>query len=254
MFEDGIDKIIYYITGFLCRAGEKEADRRAKDTKSLGYQVGQCIREVASNFVSEKSPSEVAAVKESLPAGLANLVDKWSVYGGLKYPTRQLYALVAKIEYCFLNLATAQNLHTFGGILISNNWREITSNDILFGHFSSLFREDQFDDNTIMAAFRYYVKVFCNLRTKDLSRKFNAALHKSTTAALRPSLATKGAKSKKSKKSKSKSNSRFKPRPNDDATEEHEQTDEQIHNELIDIAGESIEDDNEWIKDEYIHI
>jgi hypothetical protein len=239
LFEDDIAKRIYYISGFLCRAGEKEADRRSKDKDSPGYLVGQCIKEVSSHFVAQTSSLEVNEVKSSLPAGLADLVDKWSVHGCLKYPKRQLYSLVAKIEYCYSNLATAQNLATFGGIVVSYICREIAQNDVLISHFSSLLREDQYNDKTIHTAFKYYVQVFGNLRVKDLSRKFNAKLYKSTTAALRPSLATKG----KTKRDKAKSKSKVKRRPRV-TQEEVVESDESVHNALIDIAEESMDYDS----------
>jgi hypothetical protein len=246
LFEDGIAKRVYYISGFLCRAGEKEAGRRSKDKDSPGYLVGQCIKEVSSHFVAQTSSLEVAELKSSLPAGLADLVDKWSVHGCLKYPMQQLYSLVAKIEYCYSNLATSQNLATFGGIVVSYICREITQNDVLISHFTSLLREGQYDDKTIRIAFKYYVQVFGNLRVKDLSRKFNAKLHKSTTVALRPSLATKG----NTKRDKAKSKSKVKRRPRV-AEEEVVESEESVHNSLIDIADESLDYDSSS-DDEYM--
>jgi hypothetical protein len=74
---------------------------------------------------------------------------------------------------------------------------------------------------------------------KDLCRKFNAQLHKSTTAALRPSLATNGSKRKKSKRK-----SKIKRRPKE-AEEVEDESDETIHNDLIDIADEPIEYDSD---------
>lgn len=245
MLEEGIDKRIYYIAGFLCRAAEKEAARRTQDPDSPGFDVGQSIIEAASHFVSERSSSEVAEVKESLPAGVASLVDKWSVFGGLKYPTRQFYSLIAKIEYCYVQLATAENLRTYGGIVVSYICNEIATNDALLGHFGSLLREDRYDESTIQLAFKYYIKVFGNLRVKDLSRKFNvnAQLHKSTTAGLRPSLATKG--TKKSKRSKAKSKSKVKKKPKAKA-KEADISEEELHNELLDIANNSADDDSDY--------
>jgi hypothetical protein len=51
LLEDGIGKRIYYISGFLCRAAEKEAARRTKDPNSPGFDVGRCIKEAANHFV-----------------------------------------------------------------------------------------------------------------------------------------------------------------------------------------------------------
>lgn len=247
LFVDGIDQRIYYITGFLCRAGEKESERRSKSAESTGFAVGQCIKEVSDHFVSQKSAAEVKNIQESLPAGVTDLVDKWSVHGCLKYPDRQLYLLMAKIEYCYVNLATPQNLRTYGGIVLSYICGEITTNEYLVSHFRSLLREDEYTEATIISAFRYYVKVFGNLRAKDLSRKLNAQLHKSTTAALRPSLATKGEK-KKSKRSKAKSKSTVEKRPAD-KSDDVDETEEEINNALIDIASESVDGESD---DEYI--
>jgi hypothetical protein len=244
LLEEGIDKRVYYIAGFLCRAAEKEAARRTKDPNSPGFDVGQCIKEAADHFVSEKSPSEVDEVKSSLPDGVTELVDKWSLFGGLKYPTRQFYYLIAKIEYCYVQLANAQNLRTYGGVVISYICNEIAANSALVGHFGSLFRDGSFDDSTIRLAFKYYTKVFGNMRVKDLSRKLNSQLHKSTTAALRPSLATKGDNSKR-KRAKSKSKVTRRPK---DSTNQEEQSDMQIHNDLVDIASAGIVDDSD---DEY---
>lgn len=236
LFEEGVDKHVYYISGFLCRAGEKEAERRSINKDSPGYDIGECIKEVSTHFVAQTSPSEVDEIKKSLHDGLTDLVDKWSAYGGLKYPNRQLYSLIAKIEYCYSNLATAENLRTFGGIVVSYICNEMAANDSLVCHFSSLLREGQFSDETICAAFKYYIQVFGNLRVKDLSRKLNAQLNNSTTAALRPSLATKGD----TKRSKSKTKSKVTPRPKD-AEVVAEESEESLHHSLLDIAENELD-------------
>jgi hypothetical protein len=93
----------------------------------------------------------------------------------------------------------------------------MATNEALLGHFGSLLRDDTYDDSTMQSAFKYHINVFGNLRVKDLSRKLNAQLHKSTTAALHPSLATKG--NKKSKRGKAKSKSKVKRKPKAPAKE-----------------------------------
>ena len=238
LFEDGVSKHVYYVSGFLCRAGEKEADRRSKDKNSIGFAVGQCIKEVSAHFVSKTSPSEIDDVKQSLPEGTTSLVDKHSIFGGLKYPDRQFYSLIAKVEYCYSNLATPNNFRTYGGIVMSYICNEIAEDESLVSHFKSLVHEEQYDDKTIMLAFKYYIKVFGNLRVKDLARKLNAKLHKSTTAALRPSLATKG--ESKTKRNKAKSKSKV-TKPTRVEEEEVELSEEEMHMALIDIADEEIE-------------
>lgn len=60
----------------------------------------------------------------------------------------------------------------------------------LFGHFESLFHENEFEFDVIDTAFAYYIKVFSNLRLRDLCQKYNSKLDKTTTVGLRQSLAT----------------------------------------------------------------
>ena len=71
---------------------------------------------------------------------------------------------------------------------------------------------------------------------KDLSRKLNAQLNNSTTAALRPSLATKGD----TKRSKSKTKSKVTPRPKD-AEVVAEESEESLHHSLLDIAENELD-------------
>jgi hypothetical protein len=175
---------VYYIAGFLCRAGEKEMVRRT-DNK----EVGECIGAINDHYSSSSAEIEQS---NDLPEKLAELVNKRSVHGGLKYPNRQVYALAAKMEYCYSKLATPGNLTTFGGVVLSYITEAIANNTDLLDHFKGLFKEDRFKDETIAVAFKYYVKVFANLRLKDLCRTYNSELHKINTANLRAGLATKG--------------------------------------------------------------
>ena len=47
LFVDGIDKHVYYISGFLCRVGEKEAERRSQDAHSDGFLLPRVIKRKA---------------------------------------------------------------------------------------------------------------------------------------------------------------------------------------------------------------
>jgi hypothetical protein len=100
-FSLAIAQHVYYIAGFLCRAGEKEMVRRT-DNK----EVGQCIGAINDHYSSSSAEIEQS---NDLPEKLAELVNKRSVHGGLKYPNRQIYALAAKMEYCYSKLATPGN-------------------------------------------------------------------------------------------------------------------------------------------------
>ena len=234
-FSKTVSKHLYYITGFLCRAGEKEKARRTDKN-----EVGVCIGAISRHFVSKQS--DIEAVKSTLPEGLADLVDNRSVYGVLKYPDFQLYSLVARMEYCYSKLATPHNLTKYGGIVLQSICNEMARHEVLFGHFESLFRENEFEFDVVDTAFRYYIKVFSNLRLRDLCRKYNSQLDKTTTVGLRQSLATlkptAGSVKKRSRK-KLKSTT---------ANDEHD-SDEGIHNALVDIAESDVFDENDNITD-----
>ena len=149
----------------------------------------------------------------------------------MKYPNRQFYSLVAKMEYCYSRLATPHNLTTFGGVVLSYICKEIAKNDSFLGHFKGLFKDEQFDEDTLTASFKYYVKVFANLRLKDLCRKYNSELHKTTTANFRSGLATKGNKAKKGKSN----------RKNNALDKDVEPSAEELHNEMIAIVEDGLE-------------
>eukprot|EP00956_Cyclotella_meneghiniana_P037701 scaffold143182_cov77-Cyclotella_meneghiniana.AAC.1 len=65
-FEDDLGKHVYYVSGFLCRAGQKEAERRTKNN-----EVGACILSASQNHVT--SDSEIESLKEALPLGSVEL-------------------------------------------------------------------------------------------------------------------------------------------------------------------------------------
>lgn len=222
-FSEPIAQHVYYVAGFLCRAGEKEKERRTDQ-----QLIGDCIGAINDHFDSSSAEIEKS---NDLPQNLAGLVDKRSVHGGLKYPNRQFYSLVAKMEYCYSRLATPHNLTTFGGVVLSYICKEIAKNDSFLGHFKGLFKDEQFDEDTLTASFKYYVKVFANLRLKDLCRKYNSELHKTTTANFRSGLATKGNTAKKGKSN----------RKNNALDKDVEPSAEELHNEMIAIVEDGLE-------------
>jgi hypothetical protein len=234
-FSSEVNRHVYYIAGFLCHAGQKEKDRRSTDKR-----VGKCIGAVSSHFVSEST--DVDRLKSELPPGLYKLVDDKTGHGGLKYPNLQFYSLVAKMEYCYSQLATPANLKTYGGIVLKTICTEIASHDKFLIQFASLFDDDTFDELTIRQGFQYYVKVFANLRIQDLCRKYNSQLHKTTTGTFRSTIATKPD----SKKSSSKK-SKLPRREKEEESGQDKLTDDQLHDTLIEIAEAGVidEDDEE---------
>lgn len=95
----------------------------------------------------------------------------------LNFTNLAFFSLVAKMEYCYSKLATPDNLYTYGGLVLGCICDEIASHDNFIEHFESLFCAGAYDVETVNTSFRYYVKVFGNLRAKDLARKYNARLY-----------------------------------------------------------------------------
>eukprot|EP00956_Cyclotella_meneghiniana_P042816 scaffold249326_cov50-Cyclotella_meneghiniana.AAC.1 len=148
-FEPGVEQHVYYIAGYLCHAGKTAASRQ-------NNSLCNCIGAVSAHFVSTES--EVDRVKRDLPDGLADLVDKSAVHRCLSYPNLRFYSLIAKIEYCYSNLSSVDNLRTFGGEVLATICDAIVANESFTGHFASLFDERQFDDATMKKAFSFYIK------------------------------------------------------------------------------------------------
>eukprot|EP00956_Cyclotella_meneghiniana_P015438 scaffold23672_cov83-Cyclotella_meneghiniana.AAC.2 len=221
-FKDDLGKHVYYVSGFLCRAGQKEAERRTKNN-----EVGACILSASQNHVT--SDSEIESLKEALPNGSVELVTRRNVHGKLHFPNLAFYSLVAKMEYCYSKLATPENIYTYGGLVLGYVCDELATHDNLIEHFESLFNPRAYDVETRNTAFRFYLKVFGNMRLKDLVRNYNSRLSKTTTVGLRQRLATKGPKKNVNK------------RPREEEKDE-EPTDEQVHNELMEEAENGLAD------------
>jgi hypothetical protein len=219
-FDKGMDRQVYYCAGYLCHAGQTASSKRQTID-------GKCIGSITNHFASTQS--EIDRLKRDLPSGLADLVDRRSVHGSLSYPNLRFYSLVAKIEYCYSKLATTDNLMIFGGQALGTICNAMTRHETLLDHFTSLYDGTGFAMKTINVAFCFYVKVYSNLRIKDLCRKFNSRLHKTTTVGLRQSLASKRGKGRKAKK-----------RKRNKTPEEPEPTENELHDSLIEIAETGI--------------
>jgi flagellar biosynthesis GTPase FlhF len=176
---------VYYIIGFFCNAGAKEAERRTKDN-----DVGACIKAINEHFAVASEEEAVTEIKSKLPEGLTLLVDSRCSFGGLKYPDLTLYTVFAVIEKVYSTIATPINFTMFGGTLLSQILDGVLHNNTVVKLFTDLFTpNDKFSSDTISSTLQYYLKVFGNVRAKDLCYRYNSNLHKSATVGLRPSLA-----------------------------------------------------------------
>ena len=121
-----LHKHAYYIIGFLCHAGTKEAGRRTKDN-----DIGLCIKSLDSHFALGREEVKLAGIRTELPEFVTTLVDQRCKMGGLKYPDLQLYTLFAIIEKVYSELATSTNFALFGGMLLPKICQGILKNQML---------------------------------------------------------------------------------------------------------------------------
>lgn len=170
----------YYVIGFLCHAGMKERDRRTKKN-----DIGECIGVACSHFLAADDPN-LDALRMRLPTGL---VDQRIASGGLKYPNEKFYRVFGAVELSYSRSVTPDNFISRGGTLLCEIRDALMQNEQVFASFSSLLDGHEYSDDTISKALEYFLKVFCNLRGKDVALKYNSNLNGSNTVGLRQTLA-----------------------------------------------------------------
>lgn len=185
----------YYVVGFLCYAGMKEKERRSKKN-----DIGRCIEKACSHYLTA-GDSKLEDLKKKLPTGL---VDRRIALGGLKYPDEEFYKTFGIIERAYSKVVTPDNFMARGGMLLAEIRDAMVQNEILFSQFTALLGNHQFEEATIQESFAYFVKVFCNLRAKDIALKYNSNLNGSNTVGLRQTLAGGIALNKKKKRKSAK--------------------------------------------------
>jgi hypothetical protein len=175
-FDDDIDKHVYYVAGYLCHAAIKASTKRRGD-------LGRLLALLSTHFVN--TAAEIETIKATLPAGVTDLVDNRSVHGCLTYPDRPFYSFVAAMEYCYAEMATPENLMVFGGGVLATICDAIADHEHFYLHFASLFDDTTcFSDETIQEGMEFIIKVYSNLRLKDLCRKYNSRLSKTKTVGI----------------------------------------------------------------------
>lgn len=192
-----------------------------------------------------KEKEAVAKIKEEMPEGVTDLVDKRCHFGGLKYPNKMLYTVFLLIEKVYSTLATPYNFATFGGHLLGDICEGMLENGDILDLFTKLFQPDDFDDDTIYEALRYYVKVFGNVRAKDLCYRYNSNIQKGATVGLRQQLANAAATNKKGAKKQSAKKQKRSEQQEEEEKEESEEEPEDQHEAMLGVAGEEVPSDAE---------
>ena len=72
------------------------------------------------------------------------------------------------MEKVYSTITTPDNFTMFGGLLLANILSGILGNQMIIDLFSDLFADDQFSEDTMGTSMTYYVKVFGNVRAKDI--------------------------------------------------------------------------------------
>jgi hypothetical protein len=92
---------LYYAVGFLLCAATKEA-RRRREKMALNLKFL-----VASASIEN---DDIDNARTMLPTGK---VDRINELGGLRYPTKEFYEVVASLEYMFVNFLTIMSTFSF---------------------------------------------------------------------------------------------------------------------------------------------
>ena len=239
---------VYYIIGFLCNAGAKEAARRSGDSA-----IGECIKSLDRHFALGREDAKLIDIKTELPDGVTDLVDRRCSMGGLKYPNLQLYTVFAVIEKVYSSLATPVNFTLFGGMLLVYILDGMLKNEVLTSLFAELFDGTSFTEDTIETTMKYYVKVFGNVRAKDLCYRMNSNITKAgATVGVRQTLAamkggTGGTKTKqqgrKKKRKKKQSTTEENKKKKEEEKAVEEEVEKQQHNASQQSAAMDIDDD-----------
>jgi hypothetical protein len=107
---------------------------------------------------------------------LPTLTTSGMKHGITYYPDRPFYSFVAAMEYCYAEMATPENLMVFGGGVLATICEAIADHEHFYLHFSSLFDDATcFSDETIQEGMEFIIKVYSNLRLKDLCRKYRSS-------------------------------------------------------------------------------
>jgi hypothetical protein len=231
-FEEGIEKHVYYVAGYLCHAAKKASTKRRGEMSRL-------LASFSTHFVN--TAAEVETIKTTLPPGLTALVERRAVHGLLTYPDRPFYSFIARIEYCYAALATPGNLMVFGGGVLATICAAMSKHYLFHEHFTSLLDDTvTYHDDTIQEGLEFFVTVFSNLRLKDLCRKYNSRLSKTNTVGIRQSLAA-------NRKVKKRDIKRRKKEHEPEAEEEIPE--EELHFELESIAERGLDDEIDMVEE-----
>ena len=92
----------------------------------------------------------------------------------------------------------------FGGTLLTQICEGILTNESIVSLFTNLYDADEFTPDPISESMKYYIKVFGNVRAKELCYRYNSNLTVGPEQGLRQNLCSNTGKGKKKQKKGSK--------------------------------------------------
>jgi hypothetical protein len=135
-------------------------------------------------------------------------------FGGLKFASKQSWAIFAKIDGMYSLLATPENFVFVGGTLSGDICNAIVENPTMQQLFYGLLHQDYNPGSRVIDSalkdaladsFAYVMKVFSRVRGKDVSRKFNSNRFSGNQVNFRSGI---GATTGKKKKKRTRGNTR----------------------------------------------
>jgi hypothetical protein len=199
----------YYILGFIGHQAAKQADRRSK----RGMVFKLLTHFSSTHFVTKANVEEYTTIVAdgAIPTGL---VERRMAFGGLKFASKQSWAIFAKIDGMYSLLATPENFVFVGGTLSGDICNAIVENPTMQQLFYGLLHQDYNPGSRVIDSalkdaladsFAYVMKVFSRVRGKDVSRKFNSNRFSGNQVNFRSGI---GATTGKKKKKRTRGNTR----------------------------------------------
>ena len=160
--DKSISLTIYYISGWMLTASEKEYLRRGNTIISKYLDI------LVDNFTCIDGET---AWDAGLPT---EKVDRLSC-GGLKYASQGFFTLICSMEHIFSSVLTNENLALHGGKLLFLIANHIKTNDFVKKQVTAFFiSENSMDQGIITEVIEYLVKTYSRMRGKDIVYKIMA--------------------------------------------------------------------------------
>ena len=150
-----LKEYLYYNRWMACPYNKNGSIRGRDITKAL-------MNTVYNNNVITKDKAN----KESMSI---QKVERVELFGGLKYTSCEYYMFISRMEYVFMNLFTPEKLVIIGSDLVTNVFKELSSNPhvktVIIAFDPKLFEEA--DKDGINDVIIHMTRTYCQMMGKD---------------------------------------------------------------------------------------